>query len=244
MSNRVAFVTGASRGIGRAIALALCRAGYSVIGAATKIEDSQGFLEELRACGEEPLAVNLDLESSDSIKTAFGRALESKGRIDVLVNNAGITRDGLAVRLKRADWDAVLRTNLDGAFLAIQQVLPGMMRHRWGRIVNISSVVGQAGSAGQVNYAASKAGLIGMSKSLAQELGSRGITVNVVAPGYIATDMTRDLPEERKQMIANAIPLGRMGTPEDVAGAVKFLASEDASYITGHVLAVNGGMYM
>ena len=244
MVNRVAFVTGASRGIGRAIALALCRAGYSVIGAATKIEDSQGFLEELRACGEEPLAVNLDLESSDSIKTAFGRALESKGRIDVLVNNAGITRDGLAVRLKRADWDAVLRTNLDGAFLAIQQVLPGMMRHRWGRIVNISSVVGQAGSAGQVNYAASKAGLIGMSKSLAQELGSRGITVNVVAPGYIATDMTRDLPEERKQMIANAIPLGRMGTPEDVAGAVKFLASEDASYITGHVLAVNGGMYM
>jgi 3-oxoacyl-[acyl-carrier protein] reductase len=244
MSNRVAFVTGASRGIGRAIALALCGAGYSVIGAATKIEDSREFLEELRACGEEPLAINLDLQSPDSIKAAFGRALESKGRIDVLVNNAGITRDGLAVRLKRADWDAVLRTNLDGAFLAIQQVLPGMMRHRWGRIVNISSVVGQAGSAGQVNYAASKAGLIGMSKSLAQELGSRGITVNVVAPGYIATDMTRDLPEERKQMIANAIPLGRMGTPEDVAGAVKFLASEDASYITGHVLAVNGGMYM
>jgi 3-oxoacyl-[acyl-carrier protein] reductase len=244
MSDRVAFVTGASRGIGRAAARALCRAGFRIVGAATKIEENQEFLEELRACGGEPLAVNLDLQSPDSIKDAFGRALHSKGRIDVLVNNAGITRDGLAVRMKKADWDAVLHTNLDGAFLAIQQVLPGMMRNRWGRIINVSSVVGQAGSAGQANYAASKAGLIGLSKSLAQELGSRGITVNVVAPGYIATDMTQGLPEERKQMIANAIPLGRIGTPDDIAAAVKFLASDEASYITGHVLAVNGGMYM
>jgi 3-oxoacyl-[acyl-carrier protein] reductase len=244
MSDRVAFVTGASRGIGRATALALGRAGFTIVGAATQIEENQEFLEEMRALGGEPLAVNLDLQSPDSIKDAFGRALQSKGRIDVLVNNAGITRDGLAVRMKKVDWDAVLRTNLDGAFLAIQQVLPGMMRNRWGRIINISSVVGQAGSAGQANYAASKAGLIGLSKSLAQEMGSRGITVNVVAPGYIATDMTRGLTEERKQMIANAIPLGRIGTPDDIAAAVKFLAGDEASYITGHVLAVNGGMYM
>jgi 3-oxoacyl-[acyl-carrier protein] reductase len=244
MSNRVAFVTGASRGIGRATALALCQAGFKVVGASTKIEGDEKWLEEMGACGSEAMAVNLDLQSPESIKEAFSRALQSRERIDVLVNNAGITRDGLAVRMKKADWDAVLRTNLDGAFLAIQQVLPGMMRNRWGRIINISSVVGQAGSAGQVNYAASKAALIGMSKSLAQELGSRGITVNIIAPGYIATDMTGGLPEERKQMIANAIPLGRIGTPEDIAAAVRFLASDEASYITGHVLAVNGGMYM
>ena len=245
MSTRVAFVTGASRGIGRATALALARAGLDLVAAATAIEGNAEFAAEIRAGGgENVLAVNLDLKSIESVKEAFGRALKEKGRIDVLVNNAGITRDGLAVRMKAADWDAVLRTNLDGAFLAIQQVLPGMMRNRWGRIINISSVVGQAGSAGQANYAASKAGLIGLSKSLAQELGSRGITVNVVAPGYIATDMTKDLPEERKRKILAAVPLERMGTPEDVAAAVKFLASDDAAYITGHVLAVNGGMYM
>ncbi|PWT97062.1 MAG: 3-oxoacyl-[acyl-carrier-protein] reductase [Terriglobia bacterium] len=244
MSNRVAFVTGASRGIGRAIALALGRSGYTVVAASTAIEANHEFVEELRAVSAEMLAVNLDLRSPESIKEAFGRALKEKGRVDVLVNNAGVTRDGLAVRMKQADWDAVIHTNLNGAFLATQQVLPGMMRNRWGRIINIASVVGQAGSAGQVNYAASKAGLIGMSKSLAQEMGSRAITVNVVAPGYIATDMTKDLPEERKQKILAAIPLERIGSPEDVAAAVKFLASEEAGYITGQVLAVNGGMYM
>lgn len=244
MFNRVACVTGASRGIGRAIALALGRAGYAVVAAATTIEANQEFAEAMRATGSDFLSVNLDLRSPDSIKDAFGRAIKAKGRIDILVNNAGITRDGLAVRMKPADWDAVLRTNLDGSFLAIQQVLPGMMRNRWGRIINISSVVGQSGSAGQVNYAASKAALIGVTKSLAQELGSRAITVNVVAPGYISTDMTKDLPDERKQKILAAIPLERIGTPEDVAAAVQFLASEDAGYITGQVLAVNGGMYM
>jgi len=244
MSNRVALITGASRGIGRAVAQTLCRAGFAIVGAATRLEGNQEFLDDMRSAGGEALALNMDLQSPDSIKEGFSRALQSKGRIDVLVNNAGITRDGLAVRMKKADWDAVLRTNLDGTFLAIQQVLPGMMRNRWGRIINISSVVGQAGSAGQANYAASKAALIGLSKSLAQEMGSRNITVNVVAPGYIATDMTKDLPEDRKQMIANAIPLGRIGTPDDIAAAVAFLASEQASYITGHVLAVNGGMYM
>jgi len=244
MSNRVAFVTGASRGIGRAIALALCRADFDVVAAATTIENNLEFADAMQAAGASPMALNLDLRSPESIKEAFARALKAKGRVDVLVNNAGITRDGLAMRMKAADWDAVLRTNLDGAFLAIQQALPGMVRNRWGRIINISSVVGQAGSAGQVNYAASKAGLIGMTKSLAQEIGSRAITVNVVAPGYIATDMTKDLPEERKQKILDSIPLARIGTPEDVAAAVRFLASEEAGYITGQVLAVNGGMYM
>jgi 3-oxoacyl-[acyl-carrier protein] reductase len=244
MSNRVALVTGASRGIGRAIALALCRANFDVVAAATTIESNPEFATAIRGSGFEAMAVNLDLQSPESIKEAFARALKSKGRVDVLVNNAGITRDGLAVRMKAADWDAVLRTNLDGAFLCTQQALPGMMRNRWGRVINISSVVGQTGGAGQVNYAASKAGLIGMSKSLAQEMGSRSITVNVVAPGYIETDMTKDLPEERRQMFLKSIPLERAGTPEDVAAAVCFLASEEAGYITGQVLAVNGGMYM
>ena len=244
MANRVACVTGASRGIGRAVALTLGRAGFEIVAASTTIENNSEFAAQMRAAGANFLAINLNSESAESIKEAFGRALKEKGRIDVLVNNAGIARDGLAVRMKPADWDVVLRTNLDGAFFAIQQALPGMMRNRWGRIINISSVVGQAGGAGQVNYAASKAALIGLSKSLAQELGCRGITVNVVAPGYIATDMTKGLPEERKQKILAAIPVERIGTPDDVAAAVKFLASEEAGYITGHVLAVNGGMYM
>ena len=237
MPNRVAFVTGASRGIGRAIALSLAGAGYDVVAAAREIERSE---EQ----GTPMFRVNLDVTSPDSIKTAFERALQEKGRIDVLVNNAGITRDGLAMRMKAADWDLVLNSNLAGAFRCTQQVLPGMMRNRWGRIINISSVVGQAGSAGQTNYAASKAGLIGMTKALAQEMASRAITVNAVAPGYIDTDMTKGLSEHLRTKILSAVPLGRMGTAEDVAAAVKFLASDDASYITGQVLAVNGGMYM
>jgi len=244
MFNRVAFVTGASRGIGRAIALTLCRQGFDIVVASPEIEKNEEVAAEIRACSGDAMTLNLDVTSPESIKTGFARALQEKTRIDVLVNNAGITRDGLAVRMKPADWDLVLKINLDGAFSCIQQVLPGMMRNRWGRIVNISSVVGQAGQAGQANYAASKAGLIGLTKALAQEMGSRGITVNAVAPGYIATDMTKDLPEELKQKMMSSIPLGRMGKAEDIAAAVKFLVSEDASYITGHVLAVNGGMYM
>ena len=200
--------------------------------------------EEIRACSGEAMTLNLDVTSPESVKEGFAKVLAEKTRIDVLVNNAGITRDGLAVRMKPADWELVLKINLQGAFICTQQALPSMMRNRWGRIVNIASVVGQAGAAGQANYAASKAGLIGLTKALAQEMASRGITVNAVAPGYIATDMTKVLPDEVKERILASVPLGRMGTPEDIAAAVKFLASDDASYITGHVLAVNGGMYM
>jgi 3-oxoacyl-[acyl-carrier protein] reductase len=244
MFNRVAFVTGASRGIGRVTALTLCRAGFDIVVASPEIEKNEEVAEEIRACSGEAITVNLDVTSQESVRESFTRVLAEKSRIDVLVNNAGIARDGLAVRMKPADWDLVLNINLAGAFRCIQQVLPGMMRNRWGRIVNISSVVGQAGSAGQANYAASKAGLIGLTKALAQEMASRGITVNAVAPGYIATDMTKDLAEEVKQKIMASIPMARMGRPEDIAAAVKFLASEDAAYITGQVLAVNGGMYM
>jgi 3-oxoacyl-[acyl-carrier protein] reductase len=244
MFNRVALVTGASRGIGRAVALTLCRSGFDIVVASPEIEKNEEVAEEIRACSGEAMTVNLDVTSPESVKAAFSRVMQDKTRIDVLVNNAGVTRDGLAVRMKPQDWDLVLKINLSGAFLCSQQVLPGMMKNRWGRIVNISSVVGQAGSAGQANYAASKAGLIGMTKSLAQEMGSRNITVNAIAPGYIDTDMTRALPEELKQKMLATVPLARMGKPEDIASAVKFLVSEDASYITGHVLAVNGGMYM
>jgi 3-oxoacyl-[acyl-carrier protein] reductase len=244
MFNRVAFVTGASRGIGRATALSLCRVGFDIVVASPEIERNEEVAGEIRACSGEAMTVNLDVTSLDSVKDSFGKALKDRGRIDVLVNNAGITRDGLAVRMKPADWDLVLKINLNGAFSCIQAVLPGMMRNRWGRIINIASVVGQAGAPGQANYAASKAGLIGLTKALAQEMGSRGITVNAVAPGYIETDMTNVLPEEVKQKILASVPLARIGKPDDVAAAVKFLASEDAGYITGHVLAVNGGMYM
>jgi 3-oxoacyl-[acyl-carrier protein] reductase len=243
VSHRVAFITGASRGIGRAIALTLCRENFIVV-ASPEIENNESVAAEIRALGGEAVTLNLDVTSPESIKEGFGKILAEKGRVDILVNNAGIARDGLAVRMKPADWDLVLKINLQGAFLVAQQAMPGMMRNRWGRIVNMASVVGQAGSAGQANYAASKAGLIGLTKALAQELGSRGITVNAVAPGYIDTDMTRGLPEELKKKMLAGVPLGRMGQPEDVANAVKFLASDEASYITGHVLAVNGGMYM
>jgi 3-oxoacyl-[acyl-carrier protein] reductase len=240
----VAFVTGASRGIGRAIALTLCRANFDIVVASPEVELNEQVAEEIRAAGGQAMTLNLDVTSSESVKEAFAQTLKDKTRIDVLVNNAGITRDGLAMRMKAADWDLVLNINLTGAFRCAQQVLPTMMRNRWGRIVNIASVVGQAGAAGQANYAASKGGLIAMTKALAQEIGSRGVTVNAVAPGYIETDMTRVLPEEVKARYLAQIPLARPGQPEDVANAVKFLVGEEASYITGHVLAVNGGMYM
>jgi 3-oxoacyl-[acyl-carrier protein] reductase len=244
MANRIALITGASRGIGRACALALSAAGAKVVLAARQLEKLEAVAAEIRAAGGEAFVVPIDLASHESIKEAFAKASKDFGRVDILINNAGLTRDGLALRMKRDDWDAVLQTNLSGAFFCIQQVLHAMMRERWGRIVNITSVVGESGNAGQANYAASKAGLIGLTKSLAQELASRNITVNAVAPGFVETDMTASLSEAIKTKLTETIPLKRMGKPEDVAAAVNFLASEDAGYITGHVLDVNGGMFM
>jgi 3-oxoacyl-[acyl-carrier protein] reductase len=244
MQNRIAFVTGASRGIGRACALALSKAGARVVLAARQVEKLDEVADEIRAQGGEAFVVRIDLSAPDSIRAAFSKATKEFGRTDILVNNAAITKDGLAVRMKQEDWDTVLATNLTGAFIATQQVLLGMMRERWGRIINITSVVAEGGNAGQANYVASKAGLIGLTKSLAQEMASRNVTVNAVAPGFIDTDMTQALGEELKSRILVAIPLQRLGTPGDVASAVCFLASEEAGYITGHVLNVNGGMYM
>jgi len=233
---RTAFVTGASRGIGLACAHALASTGARVILAArdaAKLEAASAAIPGSRW-------VTLDMSSQESIKAAFAKA----GPVDILVNNAAVTKDGLALRMKKDDWDAVLATNLTGAFLAIQQVLHGMMKERWGRIINVSSIVGETGNPGQANYVASKAGLIGLTKSLAQEIASRNITVNAIAPGFIDTDMTAALSDQLKQNMLAHIPLKRFGKPEDVAAAVKFLASEEAGYITGAVLNVNGGMYM
>jgi 3-oxoacyl-[acyl-carrier protein] reductase len=236
MPNRTAFVTGASRGIGLACVHALASAGTRVILAAR----DAAKLETASAAIPGSTWVTLDMSSQESIKAAFAKA----GPVDILVNNAAVTKDGLALRMKKDDWDAVLSTNLTGAFLAIQQVMHGMMKERWGRIINISSIVGETGNPGQANYVASKAGLIGLTKSLAQEIASRNITVNAIAPGFIDTDMTAGLSDQLKQNMLAHIPLKRFGKPEDVAAAVKFLASEEAGYITGAVLNVNGGMYM
>ena len=244
VKDRVAFVTGASQGIGRACALVLAEGGARVVLAARNTEKLARVEEEIRAGGGQALAVRLDVSSEEEIKAAFTRALEEFERVDILVNNAGMARDQLALRMKRADWDAVLATNLTGAHLCIQQVLPGMIKRRYGRIISITSVVAQAGAPGQVNYVASKAGLIGLTKALAIELASRNITVNAVAPGFIATAMTEPLTEARKQEILARVPMGRMGTDREVAYAVRFLAAEEAGYITGHVLDVNGGLYL
>jgi len=242
--SKTALVTGASRGIGKACAHVLASAGFRVLLAARSLDKLEETAATIRGAGGETFVIEADLSNRESITNGIAKALKEFGRIDVLVNNAGITKDGLAVRMKQADWELVLQTNLSGAFYATQQVLAGMMRERWGRIVNISSVVGETGNAGQANYAASKAGLIGLTKSLAQEVGSRNITVNAVAPGYIETDMTHGLSAELKQKMLELTPLKRMGTPEDIAGAVKFLVSDEASFITGHVLDVNGGLHM
>jgi 3-oxoacyl-[acyl-carrier protein] reductase len=243
-ATRTALVTGASRGIGKACALALAKSGYRVAVAARSLDNLQDTVNQVKGGNGEAYPVAVDLSDSASIKAGFEKAASEFGRIDILVNNAGVTKDGLAVRMKEADWRVVLETNLSGSFFAIQQVLPGMMRERWGRIVNISSVVGEMGNPGQANYVASKAGLIGLTKSLAQEVGSRNITVNAVAPGFIETDMTGGLSDELKQKMLANTPLRRMGTPDDIAHAVKFLVSEEAHFITGHVLDVNGGIYM
>ena len=242
LSGRVAIVTGASRGIGRAVARTLASAGASVV-AGARGENAAAVVKEITEAGGKAIAVALDVTDAASIAEAVASASSVFGRVDILVNNAGITRDTLMLRMKRDDWDAVIATNLTGAFTCTQAVLKGMVKQRYGRIVTISSVVGQSGNAGQANYAASKAGLIGFSKALAREVASRNITVNVVAPGLIDTDMTRAITDAAQQDWTASIPLGRLGTPDDIAAAVCFLASDAASYITGHVLAVNGGMY-
>jgi len=244
LEGRVALVTGASQGIGQACALALARQGASVALAARnrqKLEEVAGLIA---ATGGKAAVFAMDVAEEDQIKSAIKSAIANFGKIDILVNNAGIARDQLVMRMKRTDWDAVLNTNLTSAYLCTQQVIGSMLKQRWGRIINITSVFGQMGQAGQANYASSKAGLIGLTMALAREVASRNITCNAVAPGFIETSMTAKLSDEFKQTAVKMIPLGRVGTPEDIANAVGFLASEEASYITGHVLNVNGGMLM
>lgn len=244
MYHRVALVTGASRGIGREIALTLCRSNLDVVVASPEVEKNEEVAETIRQYGGNTMTLDLDVSSRDSVRQGVDAVLKQLGRIDVLVNNAGITRDALSMRMKPEDWDKVLQINLTGAFYMCQAVIPAMMKERWGRIINIASVVGEMGNPGQANYVSSKAGLIGLTKCLAHELASRNITVNAVAPGYIETDMTAVLPQEVKDRMLAMIPLKRFGQPKDIANAVKFLASDDAAYITGAVLRVNGGMYM
>ena len=244
LDGRVAMVTGASQGIGRACAVALAKAGAQVALAARNATKLREVAAEIEAAGGRAMPFEMDLASEDSIKAVTKAVVAHYGKIEILVNNGGITRDNLMLRMKLADWNAVLNTNLTGAFLLTQAVSSSMLKARWGRIINISSVVAETGQAGQANYAASKAGLIGLTMSLARELASRNITANAVAPGYISTPMTDVLTDQQRSAMLTQIPLDRAGTPEDVANAVVFLASDQASYITGHVLDVNGGMHM
>jgi 3-oxoacyl-[acyl-carrier protein] reductase len=243
LAGKVALVTGASRGIGRAIASRLAHQGATVI-AAARGDHAKECADELSAAGHTVEALSLDVTDSAAVETAPAAIVKQYGRLDIVVSNAGITRDQLLMRMKREDWDAVLATNLTATFLLAQAAMRPMLKQRGGRIIAVGSVVGQMGNAGQTNYAASKAGLIGFARALAREVASRGITVNVVAPGMIDTDMTKAINEKVQVDWAAQIPLGRLGAVDDVAAAVCFLASDEASYITGHVLAVNGGMYM
>jgi len=255
LKGRVALVTGASQGIGRSCALKLAKCGASVALVARNQQKLEEVAEEATrarmpvapaegTAGAVARAYATDIENEDQIKATFKSVVSDFGKIDILVNNAGITRDQLVMRMKRADWDAVLNTNLTSAYLCTQQAITSMLKQRWGRIINIASVFGQMGQAGQANYAASKAGLIGLTMAIAREVGSRSITCNAVAPGFIETAMTSVLSDDLKQSALKMIPLGRVGTPEEVANCVAFLASEEAAYITGHVLNINGGMLM
>jgi len=244
LKDKVAVVTGASQGIGRDTAQALAEAGAKVAVAARNEEKLAPLVEQISASGGEAFAVKMDVADAEQIKVGFKWILEKFGKVDILVNNAAITRDGLAMRMRPDDWDAVIRTNLTGAHFCIQQVLPVMMKARSGRIINISSVVAEMGNGGQANYVASKAGLIGLTKAIAMEIASRNITVNAIAPGFIETPMTDVLSDKVKEELKVRIPLGRMGSGRDVAAAIVFLASDEAAYITGHVLDVNGGMYL
>jgi 3-oxoacyl-[acyl-carrier protein] reductase len=244
LKDKVAVVTGASQGIGRETALTLAAAGAKVAVAARNEEKLKALVGEISAAGGIALAVRMDVADEEQVKAGFKQVVEKFGRLDILVNNAAITRDGLAMRMKVDDWEAVLRTNLTGAHLCIQQALPTMMKARAGRIINLASVVAEMGNAGQANYVAAKAGLIGLTKAIAIEIASRNITVNAVAPGFIETPMTDVLTDNMKEELKKRIPLGRMGSARDVAAAIVFLASDEAAYITGHVLDVNGGMYL
>ena len=244
LTGRIALVTGASQGIGRAIALHLAKHGAAVAVAARSTDKLESLATEITAAGGTARAFALDVTSEDSIKSCAKAVLADFGACHILVNNAGITRDGLALRMKLADFDDILRANLTGSFLLTQAVISSMMKARWGRVINITSVVGETGAAGQANYAASKAGLIGLTKSLAREFASRNITINAVAPGFISTAMTGALTDDQRAGILAQVPLGRYGTVDDIASAVTFLASDAAAYITGHTLDVNGGLYM
>jgi len=244
LKDKVALVTGASQGIGRATAIALAAAGAKVACAARNVEKLEAVVAEIGAKDQEARAIQLDVGNGEQVKAAFKQIGERFGRLDILVNNAAVTRDGLALRMKLEDWESVLRTNLTGAHLCTQQALGMMLRQRAGRIINVTSVVAQMGNAGQANYVAAKAGLIGLTKAIAMEVASRSITVNAVAPGFITTPMTDPLPQNVKDAMLARVPLGRMGSDSDVAAAIVFLASDEAGYITGHVLDVNGGMYM
>jgi len=244
LKDKVAVVTGASQGIGRDTAVALAQAGAKVVVAARNEEKLTALVNDIAATSGEAFAIKMDVVDAEQVKAGFKRVIEKFGRLDILVNNAAVTRDGLAMRMKKEDWETVLQTNLTGAHLCIQQALPTMMKARSGRIINISSVVAQSGNAGQANYVAAKAGLIGLTKAIAIEIASRGITVNAVAPGFIETPMTDVLPDKVKEELRTRIPLGRMGSPRDVASAIVFLACDEAGYITGHVLNVNGGMHL
>jgi 3-oxoacyl-[acyl-carrier protein] reductase len=244
LKDKLALVTGASQGIGRATALALAEAGAKVGVAARSADKLASLVAEIESAGGAALAVPMDVADATQVKAGFQQVLSKFGRLDILVNNAAITRDTLALRMKLEDWDAVLRTNLTGAHLCIQQALGAMLKQRSGCIINLSSVVAQTGNAGQANYVASKAGLIGLTRAIAVEVASRNITVNAVAPGFIATPMTDVLSQEIKDKMKNMIPLGRLGTDRDIAAAIVFLASDEASYITGQVLEINGGLHM
>ena len=241
---RIALVTGASRGIGEAIARRLAAEGAIVLAAARSTSVLDRVVADITKAGGRAKVLELDVSLPASIEAAMKTALEEFGQIDVLVNNAGIAEDNLILRMSREAWDRVLMTNLTGAFLLIQAVVKGMVRRRYGRIVNVTSVVGLMGNAGQANYAAAKAGLVGLTRSVARELGSRNVTCNAVAPGFIATAMTDRMTEQSREGLSGQIPLQRLGTPDDVASAVAFLASEDAAYVTGAVLNVSGGLYM
>ena len=244
LNGQVAVITGASRGIGRAVALQLSQVGAAVVVTATTLEGAQRTADEIAAAGGKALAVKVDVSVAAEVEGLFKEAVSAFGKVDILVNNAGITKDGLLLRMKESDWDAVIDVNLKGAFNCTREAAKLMSKARYGRIVNLSSVVGEMGNPGQANYCASKAGMIGLTKSVAKELARRNVTVNAVAPGFIETDMTQELSEKAKESLQEQIPMGRLGSGDDIAAAVLFLVSDGAAYITGHVLSVNGGMYM